>query len=193
MIPVLNFYANHTLDFEHNDIASMEYHTISELSKTPIPGEVLHIVYDSLLAQFPSADLSKFTGIETWAPLSAPGVPKIHIVLFGPMGIRFIVTPYHLILPSIIYDCVEWYSPDNKDEVQIVRSYYKALINLFGGDHALYVDENIINKHYPHKSTLNAFEQILISKYGTSQKTLFDYAHGKYPKYYIDNFTGFER
>jgi hypothetical protein len=189
MMPVLDFYANHTLDFEHNDIASLEYQTISELGKITIPGEILHIVYDSLLAQFPDTDLSKLTGMETWAPLSAPGVPKTRVVLFGPMGIRFIATPHYLILPSIIYDRVEWYSPDNKDEVQIVRSYYKALINLFGGDHALYVDEKIINKHYPNKSTLNAFEQILISKYGTAKKTMFDYAHGKYPKYYIDLFT----
>jgi hypothetical protein len=69
-----------------------------------------------------------------------------------------------------------------------------SIITHFGGDHALYVDEQIINKHYniyhkPARTALAAFEQTLISHYGTSIKSLFDYPHDKYPKYYIDNFT----
>jgi hypothetical protein len=61
------------------------------------------------------------------------------------------------------------------------------LINQFGGDHALYVDDKKDYKFY--STDLVSFEQALISRYGQSKKGLFDYAHGKFPKYYIDNFN----
>jgi hypothetical protein len=107
---------------------------------------------------------------------------------------RIVFTPGHIILPSIIYECVDWYSPHNKEQVQSWRSFYYSIITHFGGDHALYVDEQTINKHYnthhkPASTTLAAFEQTLISQYSTSNKSLFDYTHGEYPEYYIDTFT----
>jgi hypothetical protein len=106
---------------------------------------------------------------------------------------RIVFTPGHIILPSTIYERVEWYSPRNKEQVQSWRSFFYSIITHFGGDHALYIDEQIINKHYdiyhkPASTALAAFEQTLISQYGTSTKTLFDYPHSEYPKYYIDTF-----
>jgi hypothetical protein len=105
-----------------------------------------------------------------------------------------VFTPHHIILPSIIYRRIDWYSPANKEQVKIIRSYYKTVIRHFGGDHALYVDERIRKKYgFPSpangKPALNTFEQTLITKYGISKKSLFDYTHGKYPKYYIDTFN----
>ena len=110
------------------------------------------------------------------------------------MGMRIVFTPEHIILPCTIYERVEWYSPRNKEQVQTWRLFFHSIITHFGGDHALYVDERIINKHYnanytPASTALAAFEQSLISQYNTSKKTMFDYPHGKYPKYYIDTFT----
>jgi hypothetical protein len=107
---------------------------------------------------------------------------------------RIVFTPEHIILPSTIYERIDWYSPRNKEQVQAWRSYYYLVINHFGGDHALYVDERIVNKYYtshhqPATVTLAAFEQTLISHYGSTKKTLFDYPHGKFPKYYIDTFA----
>jgi hypothetical protein len=198
-LPTLNFYANHTLDFVNTDIDQLKYQTIFELRKIPIPDEVLQIAHISLLSQFPDGDLSKFESIENWCPLEYPYIPsiqkvvKIHIVAIGQMGMRIVFTPQHIILPSIIYERIAWYSPSNKEKVQAIRSYYCTIINHFGGDHALYVDTRIHNKYpFPPSSsgslTLSAFEQALIERYGTTKKTLFDYPHGKYPKYYIDKF-----
>jgi hypothetical protein len=200
VLPTLNFYANHALDFETNDYAALEYYAISELRKLAIPDDILLMEYDSLLLQFPGGDISPFTKIADWSPISFPGFPdkrKLtgkHIVSIGPMAMRIVFTPEHLILPSTIYERIEWYSPHNKEQVQSWRSFFYLIINHFGGDHALYVDEKITNKHYdihhtPANTALAAFEQTLISHYGPSKKTLFDYPHGKYPKYYIDAFT----
>ena len=200
MLPVLEFYANHTLDFKKTDINELEYQVITELRKIEIPGEILVMVLDSLRLQFPGGDLSMFADIDNWSPISfkemkgIPEIPKCHVVSIGPMGLRLVIRPEHIILPSIIYEPVDWYSPLSKDKIQIIRSYYIKIISLFGGDRAIYVDEKIFNKYYPDTddndtSALPSFEQALIKQYGTSKKTLFDYAHGKYPKYYIDNFT----
>jgi hypothetical protein len=200
MLPVLEFYANHTLDFKKTDIYELENAAITELRKIDIPGDILLIVLDSLRLQFPNSDLSAFVGINNWSPISfpeirgVPEIPKQYIVSMGPMGLRIVIRPQHIILPSIIYEREDWYSPHNKEKIKIIRSYYHSVISLFGGDHAVYVDEKIINKYYPSKddfdtSALPSFEQALITQYGSSKKTLFDYAHGKYPKYYIDNFS----
>jgi hypothetical protein len=96
-------------------------------------------------------------------------------------------------LPSTIYGLIEWYSPNNKKQVQSWRSFYFLIITHFGGDHTLYVDEKITNKHYsnhhkPASAALAVFEKTLISQYGTSNKTMFDYPYGEYPKYFIDTF-----
>lgn len=181
MLPVLEFYANHTLDFKKNDIDKLEYHAITELRKIDIPKDILLMVLDSLRLQFGAADLSVFTGIANWSPLSPPvikglpKIPKINIVSIGPMGLRFVIRPQHIILPAIIYERADWYSPQNKEKVQKIRSYYHSIISLFGGDHAVYADEKVIKKYFPSTknddtSALPSFEQALIKQYGTSKK-----------------------
>ena len=200
MLPVLEFYANHTLDFETTDINKLEYQVITELRKIPIPDDIHVILLDTLRLQFPSGDLSVIASIENWSLFSPPEmivnkkISKTHITAIGSTGIRLVIKPQYILLPSLIYERVDWYSPQNKEKVQSLRSYYKTLISLFGGDHAVYVDEKIFNKYFPStsiydKSALTTFEQSLITRYGTSTKTLYDYSHGKYPKYYIDHFT----
>jgi hypothetical protein len=200
MLPILNFYGNHALDFENNDYEVLEYYTISELRKIPIPDDIYIMGFDAIRKQFPGADISNITKFTEWCPVSSPGFPDIrkynikNIVSLGPMAMRIVFTPEYLILPSTIYERVDWYSPLNKEQVQAWRSYYYSVINYFGGDHALYVDGRVVNKHYashyqPADAALAAFEQTLISHYGSSKKTLFDYLHGKYPKYYIDTFA----
>ena len=176
MLPTLNFYGNHTLDFENSEINDLEKYTILELRKLPIPEAVLQIVYNSLEKQFQGAALSKLSDIEDWCPVSFPGnpvddiIPKDRILTFGPMGMRIVITSYHIILPSILFEYVDWYSPLNKDKIQAIRSYYYTIINHFGGDHAIYVDEDITNKHFSLrkktiKPPLAAFEQSLIKNW----------------------------
>ena len=58
----------------------------------------------------------------------------------------------------------------------------------------MYVDERITRKYsFPQSkdgvSALNIFEQSLIARYGTSKRTIYDYAQGKFPKYFIDTFA----
>jgi hypothetical protein len=201
MLPTLNFFGNHALDFVKYDTDDLEYFTISELRTLSIPGDILQIVHNSLISQFQGGDLSMFLNIKDWSPVSFPGTrPELqkklreHILTIGPMGMRLVFTPHHIILPSVIYERVDWYSPTNKEKVQSIRSYYYAIINHFGGDHALYVDERITDKFdFPQDnlegSAMEAFEQSLIGHYGKIKKSMFDYAHGKYPKYYIDTFN----
>ena len=121
-------------------------------------------------------------------------IPKINVPLIGPMAMHMVFTPDKIILPSYIHERVDWYSPFNKEKVQAHRSYYYTIINQFNGDHALYVDERKTSKYYnenlvPPNAALSIFEQALIERYGANKKTLFDFAHGKYPKYYIDTFN----
>ena len=200
MLPTLNFYANHALDFETTGHAALEYYIITELRKIPIPDDIFLMEYDTLRLQFPGVDTSHFTNIAEWSPVSFPGLPNAHKILnknilsIGPMGMRIVFNPEHIILPSTIYERVEWYSPHNKEKVKSWRIYFYSIITHFGGDHAIYVDERIIDKYYdihhtPANTALAAFEQTLIAQYGSSKKSLFDYPHGKYPKYYIDTFT----
>jgi len=190
--PSLNYYGDHSLNFEDNDIDDLEYYAISELRKLAIPDEIIQMEYYALLLHFPGGDLSKILKIKNWCPISfvIPGAckfPKVHAVLIGPLAMRMVFTPNHIILPSTIYEPAEWYSPNNKEKVQAWRSYFYAVISHFGGDHALYVEEREADKYY--KSALGAFEQTLVSQYGAAKKSMFDYPHGKFPKYYIDNFA----
>jgi hypothetical protein len=194
MLPILNFFGNHTLDFEKHDYEQLKYYAISELRKLPVPEEILRMQYSSLMERFPANALSAFIDITEWSPVSFPrlsGDPsylKKNIVSFGPMGMRIVFTPEYIILPSSIYQRIEWYSPNNKDKVQIWRSFYSSIVTHFGGDHALYVDERVVNKHYNTRQPLTAFEQTLKTTYGAPRKTLFEYRHGEYPKYYVDEF-----
>jgi hypothetical protein len=107
---------------------------------------------------------------------------------------RIVFRPEYIILPSTATERVDWYSPYNRERVQIWRSYYYSIINHFGGDHSLYVDERVMRKYYndfhePAHTALTAFEQTLTTKYGPQKKSLFDYNHGKFPKYYMDTFA----
>jgi len=196
----LEFYGNHNLDFENNDINHLEYYTISELRKIPVPEEILAITKEWLLNFFIDGDISKFTSIDNWYPISfkkIPGVrdfPKEHVVSIGPMGLRLVITPNYIILPTIYTNPVDWYSPHNREKVHIIRSYYFAVIKLFEGDHALYVDDKKSSKFLDNKkvvdgSSLTAFEQVLFTRYGTVDTSLYSFPLGKYPKYYIDTFT----
>jgi hypothetical protein len=72
MPPALNFYANHTLDFENNDYTELQYYAISELRKLAIPDDILLMERNSLLLQFPDGDLFAFTKIAEWCPISFP-------------------------------------------------------------------------------------------------------------------------
>jgi hypothetical protein len=110
MLPTLNFYANHSLDFESTDYESLKYYTISELRKLDIPNDILLMAYNTLQSQFPGGEISAITKIADWCPISFPGSPDElkytggNIVSIGPMGMRIVFTPKHIILPSTIYD-----------------------------------------------------------------------------------------
>jgi hypothetical protein len=195
----LNFLGNHSLDFKNIDIYDLEYYAITELRKLDIPDEIYLSEYDYLNSRFEGQDMSKSFNMDTWYPVSFPDIPGIrkifkrNVVTFGPMGMHIFITPDHISLPSSHLEPMEWYSPQNKEKVLAWRSFYFSIINLFGGDHVLYVFERIADNHYhtvhePFGTSLSVFEQYLISRYGESKKTLFNYPHGKYPRFYIDNF-----
>jgi hypothetical protein len=99
MLPVLNFYANHTLDFETNDYEDLQYYAISELRKLAIPDVILLMEHNSLLLQFPDGDISAFTKITEWCPVSFPGNSDKHkytgdnILSIGPLGMSIVFTP----------------------------------------------------------------------------------------------------
>jgi hypothetical protein len=203
MLPILNFYGNHGIDFAQYDYDFLNYHIINVLRQIPIPDDLLSIAHNSLKAQFPGHDLSKFYDLDNWYPISFPSIPGArdlsgiiskhkHITAIGQFGISMTFTPSHIILPSYIHERIDWYSPPNKEKVQAHRLYYFTIIKQFLGDHALYVDERITRKYYegikPSEIALKTFEQTLIEHYGTSKKSLFGYPHGKFPKYYIDTF-----
>jgi hypothetical protein len=122
MLPILNFYGNHNLDFASNSYDALKYHCISELRKLDIPDEILLMEYDTVSVQF--IDKSALTSIENCSSLSFPDIPVIlgfsmkkHIVAIGPMGMRVVFTPHHILLPSIICYRVDWYSSTNKGKV----------------------------------------------------------------------------
>jgi hypothetical protein len=115
--------------------------------------------------------------IENWSPISFPEVqevrhfPKENIVSIGPMCLRLVITPHFIILPQVVYERIDWYSPFNKEIVNTLRSYYFTIIKHFGGDHALYVDERIESKYCTEiikksSSVLQTFEETLTARYG---------------------------
>jgi hypothetical protein len=132
---------------------------------------------------------------DTWQlfmPLFNQSFDK-RVVTFGPMAMRVIFTPYYIRLPSVLYEPDEWYSAKYKKDVNAIRNYYKAVIACFGGSYGLYMTERTSDKFYQTEipffgNSEDTLEQQLISHFGTSKKTLFDYQNGKYPKYYIDKF-----
>jgi addiction module HigA family antidote len=199
MLSEMMFFGDHKIDFTNNDIESVEYNTIIELQKIPIPAVVLDILEDSLISNFLGNSLSKLVSINKWCPISFPqifGIRDFHkdcVNAVGPMCMHIIITSHHIQLPAIIYAKNDFYSPDNLENIQSIRSYYHSIIIHFGGTHALYTFERLWQKYYPvdnykNGSALLGFEENLIAKYGITKKSLFKYSSDKFPRYYIDTF-----
>jgi hypothetical protein len=63
----LQFYGNHSLDFDNNEIDAIKYYVVKELRKIPIPDEIYLAAYDSLIKLFGLGfDLSKAWEFDTW-------------------------------------------------------------------------------------------------------------------------------
>ena len=194
----LAFYANHSLDFKNSVFDKLENNVITRLSKINIPDDILLDKLESLRKQFPDEDLSKFYEIKDWCTFSFPDdirghdidIPRKNVALIGQMGLHIVFTPNHILLPSGIEESADWYSPNNKEIVQVWRTYYFEIIKQFGGDHALYVGEQEAFFYYDFTEdlTLQGFEKALEARYGPSNKSIFDYSHGEFPEYYIDTF-----
>ena len=197
---ILNFYANHTLDFVKYSFDELQNKVISQLNSIAIPDDIIIMGLDTLKLQFPREDLTKFYSIKNWCPfsfsdtISEQAIPNSNIALIGQMGMSIVFTPKHILLPTVIDESADWYSPNNKDKVQVWRRFYYAIIKEFGGDHALYVDGQELCQYYDHidNPSLQRFEKALEENYGSSNKSMFDYSHGEFPEYYIDTFTDFK-
>jgi len=192
----LEFYGNHNIDFANNDFKTLVNLTIPKLREIPIPDEIYIILNEAFRLMFPGQPFGEMFLLDTWVlfdPINMPYFDK-RVVTFGPMGMRIIFTPHYIRLPSILYEPVEWYSANYKKDVNAIRNYYKTVIDHFGGSYALYITERTSNKFYQKEmpffgNSEDALEQQLISHYGRSKKTLFDFKNGKYPKFYIDRFA----
>jgi hypothetical protein len=191
----LEFYGNHAIDFANNDYETLVNMTIPKLQEIPIPDEIYIIENEEFRLRFPGQPFGDMFLTDTWNhfnPINMPYFDK-RVVTFGPMGMRIIFTPHYIRLPSVLYEPLEWYSAENKKEVNALRNYYKTVIDQFGGSYALYMTERTSDKFYQKEIPFfgiseDTLEQQLISHFGKSKKTLFDYQNGKYPKYYIDRF-----
>jgi len=191
----LEFYGNHTIDFANNGFETLVNLTIPKLREIPIPDEIYIILNEAFRLMFPGQPFSEMFLLDSWVlfdPINMPYFDK-RVVTFGPMGMRVIFTPHYIRLPSILYESEQWYSADYKKEVNDIRLFYKTVIAHFGGSYGLYMTERISDKFYQKAipffgNSEVTLEQQLISHYGKSKKTLFDYQNGKYPKYYIDRF-----
>ena len=195
-MPVLNFFGNHTLDFKNSDFDELQNYVISQLGNIDIPKDILLMELDSLRLHFSGADLSKFVDIENWCPFSFPdpigehNLPHRNIALIGKMGMNLVFTPKHIRLPGGNYQPLEWYSPHNKEKVQAWRDFYYKIISQFGGDHALYVDDQKTSTYYDpmEDASLHKFEQALEERYGPPE-SMISLSHGEYLEYYIDTFA----
>ena len=192
---ILEFYANHKLDITEGAIDLLTRNILSKMNKMPIPDEVLEALHNSLVSSHPNDDLSTIFNIKKWGIYSFKDITPLiseatrnRIVSFGPLGMRLVISQGCIILPSILYEEEGWYSPQNKDVVQIIRSYYRDVIKTFSGDHALYVHQSIADNHLGTDISLHDFEQYLMTRYGAVNTKLFAFSKGKYPKYYIDTF-----
>jgi len=202
MLPNLNFYGNHSIGFDNKEIETVRYDIITSLRKIPVPDEIILLLYDSLSERFNEKDLSFFFDLNDWR-LVMPfpdkesrlgAATRNHIAVIGVLGMPVWFNPHYIILPPLMTNRENWYSPRNAKLVKVIRSYYCSIVHQFGGDHALYIDERMFNKYYDRVrktggSRLKAFEEILTERYGINKKLIDAYKHGKYPKYYIDYFT----
>jgi hypothetical protein len=188
----LNFYGNHDIDFADNDFETLVYMTIPKLREIPIPDEMYIIEAEKTRLLLQGRPVSDIFYPDTWNPINQQ-LPDKRVVTFGPMAMRIIFTPHYIQLPDVLYEPEEWYSTENKKDIDAIRKYYKAVIECFGGFYALYITDRTLGKFY--RAGLPFFgasqltlEQQLINHFGASKKTLFDYKTGKNPKYYIDRF-----
>ena len=204
MLSEMMFFSDHKIDFENNDIDAVEYYAITELRKIPVPDKVLDILEDKLISNYLGKPLTRLLSIEKWSPLSFPHIPGVRdfpkdcVNTVSPMCMHIIITPHHIKLPEIIYDKAEWFSPDNFEKIQSIRSYYHAIITHFGGTHALYTFERLWQKYYDEEKLINgsallAFEDSLKTKYGINKKPLHKYTCDKFPRYYIDTFDDLKK
>ena len=191
----VEFYGNHNIDFANNDFETLVNMTIPKLQEITIPDELYIIENEKARLRFPGRAFGAMFYIDTWLLFRHSDLPllDIRVVPFGPMAMRVIFTPHYIRLPEVLYEPDEWYSAENKKDINAIRNYYKAVIAHFGGSYALYITERTSDKFYQKEmpffgNSEDALEQQLISHYGKSKKTLFDYQNGKYPKYYIDRF-----
>jgi len=191
----IEFYGNHAIDFASNDYETLVNMTIPKLQEIPIPDELYIIENERARLTFPGHAFGEKFYIDTWELFNPIELPLFdnRVVTFGPMAMRVIFTPHYIRLPEVLYEPEEWYSTENKKDVNAIRNYYKTVIDHFGGSYGLYMTERTSDKFYQTEipffgTSEDTLEQQLISHFGASKKTLFDYSNGKYPKYYIDKF-----
>ena len=196
----LNFYSNHNIDFKRHSLLDIRFHGISALRKIPFPDSLVTVTVESYPNVFSTHTSVESTLGQEWGPVDVPGVTPHNvrnlnprIIAFGPMVMRIILVPNHIILPSILYDREGFYSPQNKMKVHEIRKYYYRIISLYGGDRAIYVDDRVVNKfNFPaddfKSSVFKNFENELVERYGENRKHIYSYAQGKFPRYYIDTF-----
>jgi hypothetical protein len=60
MLPIMNFWGSHKIDFENYEHDYLEYFTISELRKIPIPDEIIRMENEAVQKQFPGGFLFVF-------------------------------------------------------------------------------------------------------------------------------------
>jgi hypothetical protein len=194
------FFSNHNINFEDNVIEVIENYVIKELNKIPIPDALYSILEDNLISKYLGDKLAKLLSIDKWFSFPFHQIPDIQgflkdkIVVIGPMCMHMVITPHHIKLPELIYNKVLWYSPENKEKIQAIRSYYYSIIEHFSGSFALYATEQLWQKYFITNdflgaSTLYSFKEVLKSRYGTNKKSIYNFPHGKYPNYYIDTFN----
>jgi hypothetical protein len=115
------------------------------------------------------------------------------IAAIGPYGLMLRISDTYMEFIAPIYNRTEWYSPDNTVTVTVWRNYFKQIITLMGGNEALYITQAYFDKYHPFFQDMNTtFSQkieTLTKKHGPINKPFTHYGNGKYPRYFLDNFT----
>jgi hypothetical protein len=115
------------------------------------------------------------------------------IAVVGPYGLMLRISNTYMEFLTPIYNRTEWYSPDNSVTVTEWRKYFRQIITLLGGSEALYITQAYFDKYHPFFQDMNTtFSQkieTLIKKHGPINKPFTHYGNGKYPRYFLDDFT----
>jgi hypothetical protein len=77
--------------------------------------------------------------------------------------------------------------PQKQQTVMIWRKYFYTVITHFGGEKTVYITDKQVDKYYHIKNiapekTLALLVDTLISQYGLSKNSVFDFSNGKYPQ-----------